>query len=612
MLSLFLFTFSLLSFGETQTFQPVIIEANPLEAKAPRSTYWPTSVKPSPKQLQQPQIDDSFNRLGGVQARSQGSPTVSIRGSGQSGRVLTLYNDIPLNFSSGFSPSMIFVPKEIVENVVIVKGPASLFYGSQAMSGSVNLIPKKYSKSQVTFTASDTDESFIPWREGSLGHNSAHIVTPVVQSKNHHSQASYFTETSDGQFPYQSPDTSGLRQDNNQNLSRALLSGSVKVSSWSLDYDLLWGRQIVHSPGATNSPVYTRENTQGLLASFAPKIVWQNNSVEFRQSFINSQSDFSGDFPNFTDQQTWISQLEWQSTLTDSLFIQFFADFFNHTLNSSDTGKRRNESRFELAPLINSFLGDNWVFQMGGRYIKGADLFLPTLGVYYQPGKLKSWITYSEGYRAPTLSDQFANTPFFVGNPDLSAEKAKQYELGFKILPEKKNAVTTYKLSWDLELRFFYIDYFNFIDSTLLSPNVFTRVNGGNGESYGADLSSQFAWGPWEASLQYNYLKAKSKETGDPFRLSPVHQFSFGLSHFIGPFRLELQNTHWNEFYDITFAGPTRLNDWNQWNFLIHSYGFSNLNFSVGILNAFNQAKELTRYYPEPQRRYWAQVRWSF
>ena len=110
-------------------------------------------------------------------------PGFSLRGSAQSGRVLILFNDIPLNFASGFGAPGIFLPKETIELISVIKGPASLFYGSQAMAGSVHFVPKTYTHPQMTLTLSDTNESFLPWRPGKLAHHNWQLASPLIRTK---------------------------------------------------------------------------------------------------------------------------------------------------------------------------------------------------------------------------------------------------------------------------------------------------------------------------------------------------------------------------------------------------------------------------------------------
>src|SRR4051812_49133267 len=49
-------------------------------------------------------VQDNLSLISGVQGRAQGTPTISIRGSAEADRVLTLYNDVALDSAAGVGP----------------------------------------------------------------------------------------------------------------------------------------------------------------------------------------------------------------------------------------------------------------------------------------------------------------------------------------------------------------------------------------------------------------------------------------------------------------------------------------------------------------------------
>lgn len=599
---------------EPTQLEPIFIEQQENISEIPRSTSWPTTKESSPSYLAQPEMSDALNSFSGLQTRSQGSPTFSIRGSAQSGRVLTLFNDIPLNFSSGFGTPKVLLPKELIGKSVVIKGPASLFYGSQAMSGSINFLQKKVKRTQVTVTASDTNESFLPWRKGSLAYHSFHLVSPVINNKNNSVQASFFTENNDGAYPYQSKTSSGVRSHNSQNISRGVISGQHKFTSGKIGYDLIAGKQITQSPGPTNFSILTREDSDGLLASLFPQYYIDDvHSLKTRISYLKNDSSFLSNGSTTTSNlQTMISQNEWSAEWSRWVTTQLFVDYFEHELDSSFFGTGLKETRTEVGPLVHIYFTPHLFLQTGGRYIGNHDLFLPTLGFYYKPQIWKTWINYSEGFRSPSLSDLFSSSPFSIGNPNLKPEESKQWEIGFSKDLSRSAHLSTYNFDWSMDVRAFVINYSNFMESLQPSPGVYTKQNLSEGKSSGFDFSLSWNWGPWENYYKYNYLDAKNTQNNSPFMLSPKHQITWGLNHYIGPFKLEAQNTLWDNYYDGSSVAPTKMENWSQWNFLVHGYGFNSFNFSFGLINAFNQSKELTLNYPEPQRSFWGQVTYKF
>lgn len=87
---------------------------------------------------------DAISRVAGVSAVSTG-PNVSkpfIRGLGYN-RVLTLYDGVRIEGQQWGDEHGVEVDEYNVDQVEVVKGPASLIYGSDALAGVVNLLPAR-------------------------------------------------------------------------------------------------------------------------------------------------------------------------------------------------------------------------------------------------------------------------------------------------------------------------------------------------------------------------------------------------------------------------------------------------------------------------------------
>lgn len=596
---------------EAHHIKPIVIEdRSPEIVHQPRSIDWPVVVEKNNPAINQPQVDDALNAMSGLQTRTQGSPTFSIRGSSQLGRVLVLYNDIPLNFSSTLGAPRIFLPKELVGQVNIIKGPASLFYGSQAMAGSVNFQPRVIKSPEATWTLADTNESFLPGREGGLAYNSITVATPLVTNDHTHIQASYFNENDDGEFPFQTQNGSGVRSFNSQNSQRVTLNGSTQGSWWSLNFDSIFAKETLQSPGGLDFPFPTSSNTEGALVSVTPQFFFNDQmSLKSRLSYLESNAEFESSFPtSINNQKTLISQNEWIYDFNGKTQLQFFADYFNQSLDNTFDGTGLTQDQFELGPFFSFFSLENLRHQLGGRYLNRGDKFLPSLTTSYLWQHSETWLSYSEGFRNPTVSDRFSNSPTFIGNPDLEPERSEQVELGYKIYRNKS------LVQWSADIRLFHIDYKNFIESFAVSPGILSRTNEGKGWSRGGDLSTEITHLNLHAKLSYNFLETRKKSNGEPFRLSPRHQLSWAFDYNFGLFKAEMQNVHWYKFYDVNTSNSQTeaLDNWQQWNFFIHSKSFSGFSLSLGLINAFNEGKELTLFYPEPQRKYWLQARYTY
>lgn len=476
------------------------------------------------------------------------------------------------------------------------------------MAGAIHFIPKKYLAPEFTFTLSDTDESSLPWKKGSLAHNSLQIASPIVKNDDHFLQASFFSESDDGKFPFQTQSASGVRDFNAQNQTRWVMGGKSQFKDLTLQYDALYGKQIKQSPGPTNFFLPTREDSEGFLASLSPHLfLSEKHSLRSKLSYLDYKSMFlENGIQTETKQRTFIAQNEWIYDISAKTQLQVFGDFFSHNMDNSFSGNGLQQNQFEFAPFFKFFSNSNWQHQVGGRYLSFSEKLLPTASTTYFFSDHKVWVSYVQGFRNPSLSDLYSKSPYFMGNRNLQPEQSEQIEVGL--------AKTFYSqhVGWLYDIRLFHMNYRNFIESAQLTPGVFSQFNQGTGRSRGLDVDVSWNSPRLVSSISYNFLDTKNHSTGYVFRLSPKHQLNISLLYKMDPLQFEVQNTHWYDYYDLSFNQNVRLDDWQQWNFLIHLVNNTHSRISLGLVNAFNEGKELTVFYPEPQRKYWLQWNYSF
>lgn len=605
--SLIFYGLSVFIHGQQPLELPAVVIDNGAGTLRPRSIDWNVQAQKAQGTLSLQNAEEGFQTLNGVQTRSQGSPTFSIRGSGQSGRVLTLVNEIPLNLASGFGAPSVLLPRESVGALHVLKGPASLFYGSQAMTGAVNFQTTRWQRPLFRITISDTNESPLPNHDFSISQRSILLGTPLYQSGKNFLQASVFYDNDHGDFPFQGQNFSGTRQFNRQVTQRILINGQTIGDKTHWEYFVLRGRLEKESPGAVTMPLLTHEDTNGTLASLSPHFFFSSrSSLKTRASYIETRSRFQDStMTSQSNLQTWIVQNEWIYDLWPLQF-QFFVDGFHHEMNATFLGANPKQDLLEVGPFINFKSLQRLKHQWGGRYVSLGERFLPTLHNEYQWFQKKLWLTYSQGFRNPSLSDLFTQTSYFVGNPHLTPEISAQWELGFRY--EHKSSWIHHQ--WDV--RIFNLQYQNFIETRAINPSLFTRENRGRGQSHGLDFLWSLQQSGFRPFLNYNFLETRDNNTGSPFRLSPRHQLSWGSELDWNLWTFEWQNIHWYSTYDGLGDPLTKLPDWQQWNFLLKYRASNNWLLHGGVLNAFNVTKELTLGYPEPQRRYWLQVTYQF
>lgn len=174
---------------------------------------------------------DFIDRAPGVVKSGQNGllQVFSIRGAaGQ--RVQTRFSGVPINSERRAGTGAAFVDPWFLENVVIVKGPASTYFGSGAIGGVVLMEPR-----------------FIQGVEANLGYESgsAQRVQSIGFGNQTWSAGVSHREAADGESPLGDPLHSGYEQ------TSAVLRHNTQVGDWNIDS--LWLSSRGRNIGRSNS-----------------------------------------------------------------------------------------------------------------------------------------------------------------------------------------------------------------------------------------------------------------------------------------------------------------------------------------------------------------------
>lgn len=566
-----------------------------------------TQVTPQPLQITSPQFETLFSTMTSVQVRTSGSPSTSIRGSNQAGRVLYLLDNIPLNFLDGFGGSPYFVPTELLSHINVFEGPSSANYGANALGGSIHFVPQKRSTPLLRMGLSDTDTSFLPSEGGTLSSANIAALVPLIHSDKHQLQASVFLEKDRGDFPYETlAGSKERRRDNDQTLRRFTLWGRHTFDDLRVSHLLLFTDVDKTTPGAANFPFITEQNSQAFLAAVStdlkvsPHVLWTS-----RLSYSLLHSDFADMGVSVSNSdKIWVNQnLAWE--FAPGYLSQTTLDISHNMYTAAFVQDQKfDRTEPELAQTFIIPLTDHLLIEPTVRYLGRYQKTVYQLNIPYQLDSSKLWLTFSEGFRPPALTDLYANTTYFIGNPDLQPEKSRQIEAG-------------YAFDWNnvnVSASIFQIDYENLMQAVPLGPVLSTKQNIGSADSFGLSTKINTRWDRWGFHLGYSALVARERGTNVPLRFSPEHQVFSSLSYNWNRLSLVLQQTLWSPFNDIDFlSGQTvRMKQWEGTDILMHWKSAGPWSVSFGIYNLFDQRRELTFGYPEPQRRTALAVEYSF
>jgi len=575
-----------------------VIEAPPIDVFTDRSGIW-NSKKINAASLQGEFLNpyEFLNKIPGVQSRFEGSPTISIRGSQSLPRVLGLYNGVPLNGASGFGPNRLLIPQEALGEIRVFKGPASLFFGSDAMGGAINFISRHF------------DQPAIRGHIGSFNQSGLFGALPFAVGENQYQHITSYLENYDGGYPYvwASSGLASIRSNTNRSLQRHTFVGEQTRGRWSFGENLIWGQEIATTPGPVYSQEATHSKSSSGLASLNSRVLLGSDlEISHRIYGIKSVSEYRDSSSGTTsDNRTVGNSLNVRKRLRANVSTDFYFDHRYDDFKNTLTGDRiftTNDT--EISASVDCGLEQNLILKPGTRYLFTYKTFVSSIGLFEEHNDFRRWLTYSQGFHAPSLIQRFATYAYSIANPDLKPETSSQAELGFSqaFVPD---ATRTWNKA-GIEANVFSIQYSNFIGSESVTATQTRPVNTGSARAFGVEIAGSYAYEVWKFGGNYTYLKTEDNQQNSlPF--SPENQYGAFVGMSWAVFYMELSHTVWDKFYDKV-GSVIPLNSWNSTDFTVQSTNLKDWKIKGSVLNIFDRPVELSYGYPEPQRRFFIGV----
>ena len=447
------------------------------------------------------------------QTGSQGSVTqVRVRGA-EANQVLVLIDGIEANdlaLGSEFNFTHLLVSQ--IERVEIVRGPQSALWGSDALSGVINV---------VTLAPKDADSSFgVTAEAGSLqtkagtvsinhhserhqirayidtlqtnGSNIARVGTEKDGYKNttvnisgvytpsETLEVSYSLRSTDVESDFDSIDffTTGLPTDADyQTDSEQRYGGlSVKLALGKLDQIFSLAKIDTDNVNRTNSPV--ADITKG-----------DKRQLQHQTNFYHGNHVFSNVFEYETEDYVQRGQVFFFGDPNKDLDMHGFSVAQEYRYNAeafdfSLSARRDNNSDFQNAT--------SWRSTLAWHYLPSTSFFT----------------SIGESIKNPTFNDRFGLFDNFLGNPDLTPEESFSWELGIRhTLANTRISATWHDASLDNE-----INGFAFSPDT----GAFTAENvSGKSKRRGAEIEFSHTFNSiWSLSASYGYLNATQDSSG--------------------------------------------------------------------------------------------------
>jgi iron complex outermembrane receptor protein len=354
-----------------------------------------------------PSIDLQQRAADGVQA------DLSIRGSGE-GQTLVLLNGLRMDdVQSDHHDLDLPVPTESIERIEILRGAGSTFYGSDAVSGAINVItgPPKYSEIRVGAAV------------GNFGVNQESL------------SASFLTGKLDEQLSLARDFSSGFIPDRDYR-SLTIFSNSGAQTAWGRTLVMLGYGDKPFGADQFYGPYPSWERTKswfaGLKQDLGSKTELDFGYRRHSDEFILVRDDPSIYENNHID-ESWQASLRRKETLGQHSTLFYGAEGFYESINSNNLGQH-NRTHGAAYVDYDVLALSRFSFSIGGReevFDSHGSEFTPSVaaGIWLKAGwKLKG--SASRAFRLPNYTDLYYSDPANIGNPNLLPETAWSYEGG--------------------------------------------------------------------------------------------------------------------------------------------------------------------------------------
>jgi len=467
-----------------------------------------------------------------------GSTSIFLNG-GNSNFTKVLVDGTPIN-PPGSAVDFSSLTTENIDKVEIVRGAESAIYGSDAVSGVIQLFTHRGETRIPAFSVYSEGGNFSSGRGGA-------DLSGVLGKFDYSGAASYFqtdgqgpndyfvNRTLSGNFGYSFSDSNQLHVSLRNNTSDAGIPGATlqgppdlfqgygqKIFSANARWEFASGSHWHHQLIGTDS--YTRQR------SFAnPGDTFPFDSVlSFNRAAINAQSSYvTRNFIATAGYQYEVENAGINFVLPGHLRRNNQAGY----LDFRYTPVSRLTLDFGGRVEANGNFGTRVVPRIGGSYALryGKGFF----------GDTRYHAFYGQGIKEPRFDQTFGTDPCFPGNPDLKPEASKGWTTGFA----QKLASDRWRLSAD----YFYTRFYDIVSfasggSTSSCPfGTGTFFNTDLAIARGTNVTSEFRFSKW-LFLNGNYTYDNSRvlkspntfdpslEPGNHLVRRPVNSGSFGLN----------------------------------------------------------------------------------
>lgn len=405
----------------------------------------------------------------------------------------------------------------LAERVEVLRGPASVLYGSNAMGGVINIVTRKMQQDGIRTHAN-------------VGYGSYNTLQSEVTNR---IRKGRFTSIVSGSYNR----TDGHRKDMEFEQYGGYAKFGYEISdAWNVWADVNLTHFDTSNPGEISNPLLDNDQriTRGMTSfALANNYAKTSGTLSFfynwGKHWINDGYNLGGDPLDYRFHSrdlmlgvSWYQsvQLFEGNRLTVGFdYFHFGGEAWNKTL-AGERDTQADKTQDDVAGYIDfrQNLGDWLTFDVGLRVDHHSQVgteWVPQVGFsFHLPENSEVKLMASKGFRYPTIREMYMFRP---ANPDLKPERLWSYELSFA------QRLLDGRLSYGVNV--FYIDGENLIMRMPIDGRPL-NVNTGKIENSGIEAQVAYRIVPaWSVDANYSYL-----HMDNPVLASPEHKLYAGTA----------------------------------------------------------------------------------
>lgn len=456
-----------------------------------------------------------------------------------------------------------------VEKVEVIRGPASILYGSNAMGGAVNIITKEPKEDGLNGNLNASYGSYNTQKyAGTIGYKTGKFE--VFGSVNH-DQTDGIRDSTDFKI------TNGFVKVGysiNENLK---LTADLSLA----DFNANDMGSVYEDPEPFNIDIQ-RGKTSVSLENHYDKV---DGAFKFYYNF--GEHNLSDGWHS-TDRNTGIMlyqtlRLFKGNSLTAGIDLKQYGGEGNSGMNS-DTLLTVNEvaGYVYMQQTLLKKLTISAGVRVENNSVFGTEL-IPMGGINFNPTTTTTFKgSVSKGYRSPTIKELY----LFAPNPELEPERMINYEVSW--------LQSAFNARLKTELTVFLSNGDNLIQTTGVYPNK-TTENLGAFTNKGIEIAVKYKVLD-DLFLHANYSYLTSDTT---LLAAPEHQVNISANYTYSIFNFNLSTQHIQNLY--TSTDPEDIQSYSLLNARVSAQVIKNLSIFVSANNLLNEEYEINYGYPMPK-----------